>query len=114
MTPQPCRYCGALVARDEEGKLFATHPGNTAPWACLLSPSGRHLLPAAPSQPDHAEHWNRLRDQITRDAETEQELGDGYSEMGTEEAESRAAGHWGRAAALRDVLKAMDRMEGEQ
>jgi hypothetical protein len=57
--------------------------------------------------------WNRLRDQITRDAETEQELGDGYSEMGTDESETRAVKHWGRAGALREVLAAMDRMEAE-
>jgi hypothetical protein len=52
--------------------------------------------------------WTALRDQITRDIANEQELGDGYSDMGTEDSANH---HWGRAETLREVLATMDRME---
>ena len=57
------------------------------------------------------ERWTDLRVQLTRDAEIEQELGDGYSEKGTDEALASANRHWLRAETLREVLAAMDRME---
>lgn len=58
--------------------------------------------------------WNRLRDQITRDAETEQEIGDDYSETGGPDAWDSPSKHWGKAEALRGVLAAMERMEAER
>ena len=47
MIPQPCRYCGELVSRDVEGRLFATHPANPVPWTCPDSPALRHVLLAS-------------------------------------------------------------------
>ena len=58
--------------------------------------------------------WTSLRDQITRDAATEQELGDGYGDMGTNPSWDCANQHWGRAEALREVLATMERMEADQ
>lgn len=55
--------------------------------------------------------WADLRDQITRDAAIEQELGDGYSESSGDLSWDSANKHWGRAEALREVLAAMTRME---
>ena len=69
------------------------------PWPCEKSADTR---------------WTSLREQITRDAATEQELADGYSEMGTDSSEDRANRHWGRAGALREVLATMDRLEAGQ
>ena len=60
-----------------------------------------------------AARWTTLREEITRNMAIEQELGDGYDEMATGESETRAAKHWGRAGALREVLAAMDRIEAE-
>lgn len=52
-----------------------------------------------------------LREEITGAAKIEQELGDGYGEMGGDEAWDSANRHWGRAESLREVLATMDRME---
>jgi hypothetical protein len=57
------------------------------------------------------DRWTSLRDQITRDAATEQELGDGYGDMGTDQSWDSANKRWGKAEALREVLATMDRME---
>lgn len=58
--------------------------------------------------------WTALRDQIARDAATEQELGDDYGEAGTHSSWDGANKHWGRAEALREVLATMDAMEAGQ
>jgi hypothetical protein len=58
--------------------------------------------------------WTSLRDQVTRDAATEQELGDDYGDMGTNPSWDSANKHWGRAEALREVLATMTRMEAGQ
>jgi hypothetical protein len=57
--------------------------------------------------------WTALRDQVTRDAAIEKELGDDYGEAGTDSSWDRANQHWGRAEALREVLATMDRMAGQ-
>ncbi len=66
------------------------------------------------SRPYVAAALAALRAEITRDAETAQELGDGYSEHGTDPSWDFANQHWGRAGALREVLAAMDRLEAGQ
>jgi hypothetical protein len=58
--------------------------------------------------------WTSLREQITRDAAIEQQLGDDYGDVGTDSSRDRANQHWGKAEALREVLAAMDRMEQGQ
>jgi hypothetical protein len=55
--------------------------------------------------------WSSLREQITRDAAIEQQLGDDYSESSGDLSWDSANQHWGRAEALREVLATMDRME---
>jgi hypothetical protein len=39
-----------LVARDEEGRLYATSPSVAEPWACPASPSG-HLIAVKSAAP---------------------------------------------------------------
>jgi hypothetical protein len=60
---------------------------------------------------DVADRWTALREEITRDAATEQGLGDDYGDMGTGPSWDSANKHWGKAEALREVLATMDRME---
>ena len=55
--------------------------------------------------------WTSLRDQIARDIAIEQQLGDDYSESSGDLSWDSANQHWGRAAALREVLATMERME---
>jgi hypothetical protein len=56
--------------------------------------------------------WTDLRDKLTRDAYVEQELGDGYGDVGTGPDLRTAYKHWGKAEALREVLAHMEREEG--
>jgi hypothetical protein len=49
-----------------------------------------------------------LREHLTEQAAIEQELGDDYSDSASPLAESQSHLHWGRAEALRDVLKYLD------
>lgn len=91
-------------------------------YAVLVERGGQQFsvrverLPArtadAPKTPGQC--WAALKAEITRDAETEQELGDGYSDKGTEEGTDSANRHWNRAEALREVLEAMDRLASDQ
>src|ERR1039457_3316466 len=46
--------------------------------------------------------WNRLRTKLTQDVAIEQELGDDYGDMGTDESLNTAHQHWGRSMALRE------------
>jgi len=39
-TPPPCRFCGALIARDATADWFATDPGNETPWTCPSNVGG--------------------------------------------------------------------------
>ena len=57
--------------------------------------------------------WTGLRTQLTQDISVEQELGDDYGDMGTDESLNTAYKHWGKAEALREVLAWMDRAEGQ-
>ena len=57
--------------------------------------------------------WTELRTQLTQDISVEQELGDDYGDMGTDESLNTAYKHWGKAEALREVLAWMDRAEGQ-
>jgi len=64
------------------------------------------------SREQATDRWGSLRSHLTQDAATDQELGDDYAEMGTDEAMDTAHQHWGRAKVLREVLAWMDREDG--
>jgi hypothetical protein len=49
-----------------------------------------------------------LRKHLTEQAAIEQELGDDYGDSASPLAESQSHRHWGRAEALRDLLKYLD------
>ena len=35
-----CRFCGAPIGRDRDGRWAATHPGDDAPWSCPVNAGG--------------------------------------------------------------------------
>ncbi len=63
--------------------------------------------------PDLSAAWAELRAEIARDAVTEQDVADDYSEARGPLAMDYANQHWGNAEALRGVLAMMDRAEKE-
>ncbi len=80
---------------------------------CALGVTGVSGHSAYPL-PVRAPRWTALRDEITRDAAIEQQLGDDYSESSGDLSWDSANKHWGKAEALREVLATMDRMEAGQ
>ena len=55
--------------------------------------------------------WTQLLEDLRRDAVVEQQLGDDYSESSGDLAWDHANQHWGRAAAFREVIIAMEAAE---
>jgi hypothetical protein len=99
--------CGLGGARP-----IANEPGEVTCKSCLKVQRGiaTHRQIVARSQDAR---WTDLRAQLARDIAIEQELGDDYGDMGTDEALNTAYKHWGKAEALREVLAWMDREEGQ-
>ena len=91
---------------------IADEPGEVTCKNCIKVQHGieSHRQMVARSQDAR---WTGLRAQLTRDIAIEQELGDDYGDMGTDESLNTAYKHWGKAEALREVLAWMDRAEGQ-
>jgi hypothetical protein len=87
---------GHAVKVERDGSQFAVHVERL--------PAANANAPKTPGQ-----HWADLRRKLTQDITTEQELGDDYGDMGTDESLNTAHQHWGRSMALREVLEYMDR-----
>jgi hypothetical protein len=112
--------------------------GTFGPFSFIVSPAysggGWMLVPYLPGMEDRrargslgevkgiAESWLRefvtslgalfacdLREHLTEQAAIHQGLGDDYSDSASPLAESQSHRYWGRAEALRDVLKYLDR-----
>ena len=118
----------ALIDAAEEASPSLRDSGmwsmDTGEWYSLVNPSDDEDLPMTPTpgeatfwrmeaerNAEPPDRWTSLREQITRDAAIEQELGDDYGDKGTDEGMDSASRHWERAKALREVLATMDRME---
>lgn len=91
--------------------LIADNPGDVTCKSCVKVQgsleSHRQIVTRAQDA-----RWAALRANLTQDAAADQELGDDYAEMGTDEALDTAHHHWGRAKVLREVLAWMDREDG--
>ena len=102
---------GAECTRGGARPLLADDPDEVTCTYCALGVTG---IPGHSDRPlpVRTTRWSRLREQVTRDAAIEQQLGDDYGDVGTDSSWDQANKHWGKAEALREVLAAMDRMEG--
>ena len=89
-------------------------PTPDEPTFWRMEAEGHTTMPMTVLEREMDARWTALRAEITRDAATEQELGDDYSESSGDLSWDSANKHWGRAEALREVLATMDRMEADR